>query len=68
MPVLTHSLANVFMPGQQRWMHHAIQVQIGSLTSVAGWQSQAWAMQKIGIDLFAEAKEASQTRVAVIPH
>lgn len=51
-------------------MRHAMQVQIGALTSTAGWQSQAWAMQNIGIDLFAEAKEASscQVRPAVTLH
>lgn len=55
---------------QQCQMRHSMQVQIGALTSVAGWQSQAWALQNIGIDLFAEAKEASscQVQVAVRPH
>ena len=36
-----------------------IQVQMGSIVLVAGWEAQSWALQSAGVDLFSQAKEAS---------
>lgn len=44
------------------------QIQICSLSDIAGWQAQSSALQQIGIDFFAEAKEASTLRTQSIMH
>lgn len=44
------------------------QIQLCSLSDVAGWQAQSWALQQIGIDFFAEAKEVSDLRSQNISH
>ena len=36
-----------------------MQVEIGSLSLVAGWEAQVYALQSAGIDLFVSAKQAS---------
>ena len=36
-----------------------VQVEIGSLSLVAGWEAQVYVLQSAGIDLFSAAKQAS---------
>lgn len=40
-----------------------VQIQLCSLSDVAGWQAQSWVLQKAGIDFFAVAKKASALRI-----
>ena len=44
------------------------QIQLCSLSDVAGWQAQSLALQQIGIDFFAEAKEASALTHKILLH
>lgn len=42
-----------------------MQVEIGQLSLVAGWEAQVYALQTAGIDLFVSAKQVSKQSPAV---
>lgn len=40
-------------------MYSCLQIEMGSLTLLAGWEATDGALQTLGIDMFAQAKQAS---------
>ena len=47
----------------KQWRLHygskLLQVEMGSITLVTGWEAQTWALAQVGIDLFSSAKEVT---------